>query len=60
MQEIQGFHKLETKLLYCRFWELAFCIYEFEKISTRAVLENEPKMVARFVPTIELDEILMF
>lgn len=59
VQVVQGFDQLEAQLFHSTFGQLSLVVDEFVEIASRAVLEDEPEMIARFVPTIELDQVLV-
>lgn len=57
VQVVKALRQVASKLLDGFLGKLLVLLDELEKISSRAVLEDDPKVVAGFVPIVELEDV---
>jgi hypothetical protein len=53
MEIIQTLSEISSEFLNSFFWEFLVLLDELEKVTSSAVLENDPEMVPCFIPVIE-------
>lgn len=59
MQVAETLNELVSKFLYCLFRKLFVILQKFEKVTSRAELEDDPEMIACLVPVMEAEDILV-
>jgi hypothetical protein len=53
MEVAQAFNKFECKFANRFLGKLLIFLHEFKKVASRTVFEDDPEVVARFVPIIK-------
>ena len=57
MQIIETLRKIASKLLQCRLWKLLVLLNHLEEITASAVLEDNPEVIACFIPVVEFEDV---
>ena len=57
MEIVEALRKIASKLLESRLGKLFVLLNDLKQVATCAVLEDNPKMIPRFIPVVELQDV---
>ena len=57
MQVVKPLSKISTEFLNRSFWKLLVLFDNLEQITTSTILKDDPEVISRFVPIVELENV---
>ena len=57
MQVVEPLSKISTELLNRGFGKLLVLLDKLEQITTRTILKDDPEVIPRFIPIVELENV---